>query len=161
MRVCRRARLPGVGLTAVDLRAFRARAFRARAFRSCAFPGSALFESRALRVLRPSGPAPFIASFQALAKGTADADILAHEATALNLLAYRDETTMPGKTNDLSRRERQIVDYLYSAGRATAAEVLEAIPDPPGTPPSGRRFAFSEQEDVLRRRMVGRTSSSL
>ena len=39
---------------------------------------------------------------------------------------------MAEKTNDLSRRERQIMDFLYSAGRATAAEVLESIPDPPG-----------------------------
>jgi predicted transcriptional regulator len=33
--------------------------------------------------------------------------------------------------NDLSRRERQIVDILYSHGRATAAEVQTALPDPP------------------------------
>lgn len=39
---------------------------------------------------------------------------------------------MPEKTNDLSRRERQIMDFLYQAGRATAAEVLDALPDPPG-----------------------------
>ena len=31
----------------------------------------------------------------------------------------------------LSRRERQIMDALYQAGRATAAEVRAAIPDPP------------------------------
>jgi predicted transcriptional regulator len=33
--------------------------------------------------------------------------------------------------NDLSRRERQIVDILYAQGRATAAEVQGALPDPP------------------------------
>lgn len=32
---------------------------------------------------------------------------------------------------DLSRRERQIIDILYSRGRATAAEVQAALPDPP------------------------------
>jgi predicted transcriptional regulator len=32
---------------------------------------------------------------------------------------------------DLSRRERQIIDILYARGRATAAEVLSALPDPP------------------------------
>jgi BlaI family transcriptional regulator, penicillinase repressor len=32
---------------------------------------------------------------------------------------------------DLSRRERQILDALYKAGRATAAEVRQAIPDAP------------------------------
>lgn len=31
----------------------------------------------------------------------------------------------------LSRRERQIMDILYRRGRATAAEVLEEMPDPP------------------------------
>jgi len=32
---------------------------------------------------------------------------------------------------DLSRRERQIMDLLYRAGRATVADVLNALPDPP------------------------------
>ena len=32
----------------------------------------------------------------------------------------------------LSRRERQIMDVIYEKGRATAAEVMESIPDPPG-----------------------------
>lgn len=32
---------------------------------------------------------------------------------------------------DLSRRERQIVDILYANGRATAAEVRAALPEPP------------------------------
>lgn len=31
----------------------------------------------------------------------------------------------------LSRRERQILDILYAQGRATAAEILAALPDPP------------------------------
>jgi BlaI family transcriptional regulator, penicillinase repressor len=31
----------------------------------------------------------------------------------------------------LSRRERQIMDFLFSRGRASAAEVMEGIPDPP------------------------------
>ena len=31
----------------------------------------------------------------------------------------------------LSRRERQIMDILYSRGRATAAEIHEAMADPP------------------------------
>jgi BlaI family penicillinase repressor len=31
----------------------------------------------------------------------------------------------------LSRRERQIMDVLYRLGRATAAEILAAFPDPP------------------------------
>jgi len=31
----------------------------------------------------------------------------------------------------LARRERQIMDVLYARGRATAQEVLDALPDPP------------------------------
>ena len=31
----------------------------------------------------------------------------------------------------LSRRERQILDILYSRGRASAAEIQAALPDPP------------------------------
>jgi predicted transcriptional regulator len=31
----------------------------------------------------------------------------------------------------LSRRERQIMDVLYRVGRATAAEILAELPDPP------------------------------
>jgi BlaI family transcriptional regulator, penicillinase repressor len=32
---------------------------------------------------------------------------------------------------NLSRRERQIMDILYQRGRASASEILEALPDPP------------------------------
>ena len=38
-----------------------------------------------------------------------------------------------GKASDmhLSRRERQIMDVIYSRGRASVAEVLVGLPDPP------------------------------
>ncbi len=35
------------------------------------------------------------------------------------------------KPEPLSRRERQILDVIYHLGRATAAEVLERLPDAP------------------------------
>lgn len=39
---------------------------------------------------------------------------------------------MTPKNNDpLSRRERQIMDIIYQHGNATAAEVLDRLPDPP------------------------------
>jgi predicted transcriptional regulator len=39
---------------------------------------------------------------------------------------------MPSSTpSPLPRRERQILDVIYARGRATAAEVLEDLPDPP------------------------------
>lgn len=34
-------------------------------------------------------------------------------------------------STQLSRRERQIMDVIYALGRATVAEVLERLPDPP------------------------------
>ena len=33
---------------------------------------------------------------------------------------------------DLTRRERQIMDSIYRRGSATAADVLDDLPDPPG-----------------------------
>ena len=36
------------------------------------------------------------------------------------------------KHHTLSRRERQIMDVIYARGRATAQEVADHIPDPPG-----------------------------
>jgi len=33
--------------------------------------------------------------------------------------------------DQLSRRERQIMEAIYRAGQATATEVLESLPDPP------------------------------
>lgn len=38
---------------------------------------------------------------------------------------------MKNDQNQLSRRERQIMEVIYSRGRATAAEVRENLPDPP------------------------------
>lgn len=38
---------------------------------------------------------------------------------------------MSAASDPLSRRERQILDILYAKGSATAAEVREAMPDPP------------------------------
>jgi BlaI family transcriptional regulator, penicillinase repressor len=40
---------------------------------------------------------------------------------------------MAAKNSDrnLSRRERQMMDILYQQGRATAQEIMEAMPDPP------------------------------
>ena len=37
----------------------------------------------------------------------------------------------PKNKDPLSRRERQIMDIIYQRGSATAAEVLDNLPDPP------------------------------
>ncbi len=45
---------------------------------------------------------------------------------------HMTETTMHRQPHhDLSRRERQIIDILYTHGRATAADVQDKLPDPP------------------------------
>lgn len=38
---------------------------------------------------------------------------------------------MKKSERDLSRRERQIMDVVYRLGEASAAEVMENLPDPP------------------------------
>lgn len=50
------------------------------------------------------------------------------ETAGANFLALMTKTAAPP---DLSRRERQILDVLYKTGRATAAEVQEAMPAAP------------------------------
>src|SRR5215469_7978797 len=44
-------------------------------------------------------------------------------------LRYMPSNTTPLR---LSRRERQIMDILYRLKMATAAQVLQSMPDPPG-----------------------------
>lgn len=34
-------------------------------------------------------------------------------------------------TDDLSRRERQVMEILYRKGESTVAEIMQAMPDPP------------------------------
>jgi predicted transcriptional regulator len=38
---------------------------------------------------------------------------------------------MTEEQRQFSRREREIMDIIYRAGRATAMEVMQAMPDPP------------------------------
>jgi predicted transcriptional regulator len=47
--------------------------------------------------------------------------------------------------HQLSRRERQIMQAVYKAGRATVAEIVAAVPDPP-TPDAIRRLCHILQE---------------
>src|SRR5262245_10441321 len=50
----------------------------------------------------------------------------------------------------LSRRERQIMDVLYRKGSATAAEVLEAIPNPPSYSAVRALLRILEQKGHIR-----------
>jgi predicted transcriptional regulator len=40
--------------------------------------------------------------------------------------------TQDDETRGLSRRERQIMDFLFQRGKASVGEVMDGIPDPPG-----------------------------
>jgi len=50
----------------------------------------------------------------------------------------------------LSRRERQIMDAVYRLGQATAAEVLENMPDPPGYSAVRTMLRLLEEKGYLR-----------
>ncbi|HEX6098208.1 MAG TPA: BlaI/MecI/CopY family transcriptional regulator [Thermoanaerobaculia bacterium] len=56
----------------------------------------------------------------------------------------------------LSRRERQIMDVLFSRGRASAAEILEAIDDPPGNSSMRTLLRVLEEKGHVRHEEVGR-----
>jgi len=60
-------------------------------------------------------------------------------------------TTLP----TLSRRERQIIDILYQKGRATAVEVMESMPDPPGYSAVRSHLATLEEKGHVRHEKDG------
>ena len=51
---------------------------------------------------------------------------------------------------NLSRRERQIMDAVYRLGQATAAEVLDNMPDPPGYSAVRTMLRLLEEKGYLR-----------
>jgi predicted transcriptional regulator len=55
----------------------------------------------------------------------------------------------------LSRRERQIMDAIYRLGRATVAEVIEEIPDPPGYSAVRAMLGILEDKGLLRHEQQG------
>jgi predicted transcriptional regulator len=55
----------------------------------------------------------------------------------------------------LSRRERQIMDIVYRRGRATAAEVLAELPDPPTKTAVRTLLRILEEKGHLTHRQEG------
>jgi BlaI family penicillinase repressor len=49
-----------------------------------------------------------------------------------------------------SRRERQIMDVLYRKGRATVAEIMDEIPDPPGNSAMRAMLRVLEEKKHIR-----------
>lgn len=55
----------------------------------------------------------------------------------------------------LSRRERQIMDVLYARGRASVAEVLDDLPDPPSYSAVRAMLRVLEDKGHLKHRQDG------
>ena len=62
---------------------------------------------------------------------------------------------MPNSQKNLSRRERQIMDIIYQLGQATAAEVLENLPDPPSYSAVRAMLKILEDKGHLRHKQQG------
>ena len=58
-------------------------------------------------------------------------------------------------SNQLSRRERQIMDVIYARGRATVAEVRQGLPDPPTYSAVRALLRILEQKGHLRHEQEG------
>jgi BlaI family transcriptional regulator, penicillinase repressor len=56
---------------------------------------------------------------------------------------------------DLSRRERQVLDVLYRAGRATCAEVQRAMTDPPSYSAIRTFLRILEEKKIVRHEQDG------
>ena len=56
----------------------------------------------------------------------------------------------------LSRRERQIMEVVYQRGQATALEVQEALPDPPGYSSIRTLLGILEEKGHLRHEEQGK-----
>src|ERR1043165_4446346 len=58
-------------------------------------------------------------------------------------------------TTGVSRRERQILDILYSRGRGTAAEIQSALPDPPSYSATRALLRILEEKGHVRHEVDG------
>ena len=63
---------------------------------------------------------------------------------------------MPKRPPALSRRERQIMDVLFARHRATAAEIVEAIPDAPSNSAVRTLLRVLEDKGHVTHQEVGR-----
>ena len=66
-----------------------------------------------------------------------------------------EDDVVKTKMTHLSRRERQIMDVLYRVGKATAAEVQAALPDPPGYSAVRAMLRILEEKGHIRHEQDG------
>ncbi|MFN8178017.1 MAG: BlaI/MecI/CopY family transcriptional regulator [bacterium] len=62
---------------------------------------------------------------------------------------------MGAQYSELGRRERQIMDVLFRHGRATAAEVLKEIADPPSYSSVRSMLRLLEEKGYVRHKWAG------
>jgi BlaI family penicillinase repressor len=60
------------------------------------------------------------------------------------------EVLVPNKMQTLSRREREMMDIIFRAGKATAGEVMEAMTDRPSYSAVRATLRVLEQKGLLR-----------
>lgn len=63
---------------------------------------------------------------------------------------------MKRKLHELSRRERQIMELIFARGEATAAEVVEALPDAPSYSAVRALLRILEEKGHLKHREDGK-----
>ena len=66
-----------------------------------------------------------------------------------------NRTPKPNTTDTFSRREREIMEALYKLGRATAAQIVAAIPDPPSNTAIRTLLTILEKKGHVRHRLDG------
>lgn len=62
----------------------------------------------------------------------------------------RKSSKPKGPKDNFSRREREIMNALYSMGKATAAQIQEAIPNPPSNTTIRTLLTILERKDHIR-----------
>jgi BlaI family transcriptional regulator, penicillinase repressor len=66
------------------------------------------------------------------------------------------EREMANKTiENLSRRERQIMDIIYQKGNATAMDVMDGLPDPPSYSAVRAMLRILEEKGILKHKHNG------
>ena len=77
-----------------------------------------------------------------------------------NILAYANFLTVvtmpPDEFDQLSRRERQIMDILYKEQECSAHEVLEKLPDPPSYSSIRALIARLVEKNLVKFRIEGK-----
>ena len=63
--------------------------------------------------------------------------------------------TTPRRLDRLTRREREIMNALFRLGRATAAEIMAAMPAPPGYSTVRTQLRVLEEKGHVRHEEVG------